>query len=136
VEQSGELTSKSTSHAVVNADNGALESFINKGVIKALDASQKAVEMLTGAGVAFTNAAGASIVGQVNLMSGDNTVTLDSGSTATDVTTGSGNDLYVLNDIKETETSLFTSLNGGAGGDTLQLKNAQYILNRTDAISG
>ncbi|MGV4201159.1 autotransporter outer membrane beta-barrel domain-containing protein [Citrobacter murliniae] len=136
VEQSGELTSKSTSHAVVNADNGALESFINKGVIKALDASQKAVEMLTGAGVAFTNAAGASIVGQVNLMSGDNTITLDSGSTATDVTTGSGNDLYVLNDIKETETSLFTSLNGGAGGDTLQLKNAQYILNRTDAISG
>ncbi|MBR7617489.1 autotransporter outer membrane beta-barrel domain-containing protein [Citrobacter braakii] len=136
VEQAGELTSKSTSHAVVNVDNGSLETFINKGVIKALDASQKAVEMLSGAGIAFTNAAGASIVGQVNLMSGDNTVTLESGSTATDIKTGSGNDLYLLKDVKETETSLFTSLNGGDGEDTLQLNNAQYILNHADAITG
>lgn len=41
IEQSGELTSVSTSHAVVDADNGSLESFLNKGVIRALDASQK-----------------------------------------------------------------------------------------------
>lgn len=136
VEQAGELTSKSTSNSVVNVDNGSLETFINKGIIKALDASQKAVEMLSGAGITFTNAAGASIVGQVNLMSGDNTVTLESGSTATDIKTGSGNDLYVLKNVKETETSLFTSLNGGDGEDTLQLNNAQYTLNRADAITG
>jgi outer membrane autotransporter barrel domain len=136
IEQSGVLTSVSTTHAVVDADNGVLESFVNKGVIQALDASQKALEIVKGKGIAFTNAAEASITGMVNLLSGDNTVTLESGSTATDITTGSGNDLFVLKDIKNTETSLFSSLNGGAGEDTLQLQNAQYVLSDASAITG
>ncbi|MCQ6311416.1 autotransporter outer membrane beta-barrel domain-containing protein [Citrobacter portucalensis] len=136
IEQSGELTSVSTSHAVVDADNGSLESFLNKGVIRALDASQKALEIVKGKGIAFTNAAEASITGMVNLLSGDNTVTLESGSTATDITTGNGSDLFLLKDIKATETSLFTSLNGGEGEDTLRLQNAQYTLNSADAITG
>ena len=136
IEQSGELTSVSTSHAVVDADNGALENFLNKGVIRALDASQKALEIVKGKGIAFTNAAEASITGMVNLLSGNNTVTLESGSTATDITTGNGSDLFVLKDIKATETSLFTSLDGGEGEDTLRLQNAQYSLNSADAITG
>lgn len=136
IEQSGELTSVSTSHAVVDVDNGSLESFLNKGVIRALDSSQKALEILKGQGIAFTNATGASITGMVNLLSGDNTVTLESGSTTTDITTGNGSDVFVLKDIKASETSLFTSLNGGAGEDNLRLQNAQYNLNSSDAITG
>lgn len=136
IEQSGELTSQSTSHAVVNVDNGSLESFLNTGVIRARDASHKALEIVKGEGIAFTNAAKASITGMVNLLSGNNTVTLESGSSATDITTGNGNDLFILNNIGESDVSLFTSLNGGEGEDTLRLQNSQFVLDAADTITG
>lgn len=137
VEQSGKLTSVSDKAAVVDLNNGVLESFINKGDILALDASHTALEMNSGNGITFTNASGANIVGQVNLLNGDNTVILESGSTATDITSGSGKDNFILKNISENESgSLFTSLNGGSGDDTLQLENSSYTLTRADAING
>ncbi|HFV9074525.1 TPA: autotransporter outer membrane beta-barrel domain-containing protein, partial [Escherichia coli] len=88
-------------------------------------------------GIVLTNASGASIRGQVNLLSGDNTVILESGSTATDVTGGAGNDRFILQNIRpEDNDTLFTSLNGGSGEDTLRLENSTYTLNRADAVSG
>ncbi|HEM6718312.1 TPA: autotransporter outer membrane beta-barrel domain-containing protein [Citrobacter koseri] len=137
VEQSGKLISVSDKAAVVDLNNGVLESFINKGDILALDASHTALEMNSGNGITFTNASGANIVGQVNLLNGDNTVILESGSTATDITSGSGKDNFILKNISENESgSLFTSLNGGSGDDTLQLENSSYTLTRADAING
>lgn len=136
VEQSGKLTSKSTTDAVVDINNGSVSEFVNRGHILALNASQKAVETTRGPGMQFTNANGGNIIGQVNLLTGNNVVTLASGSTGTDFTTGSGSDLFLLKDVQESETNLFTSLNGGQGDDTLKLDNSSYVLNRADAITG
>lgn len=137
VEQSGKLTSVSDKAAVVDLNNGVLESFINKGDILALDASHTALEMSSGNGITFTNASGANIIGEVNLLSGDNTVILESGSTATDITSGGGKDNFILKNIRENESaSLFTALNGGRGEDTLHLDNSSYKLTRADAING
>lgn len=136
VEQSGKLTSKSTTDAVVDINNGSVSEFVNRGDILALNASQVAIETTSGSGVQFTNAHGGNITGQVNLLTGNNVVTLESGSTGTDFTTGSGSDLFLLKDIQESETNLFTSLNGGQGDDTLKLDNSRYVLNRADAITG
>lgn len=137
VEQSGKLTSVADDAAVVELNNGVLETFTNKGDILAADANHKALEMTGGRGIVLTNAGGASIRGQVNLLSGDNTVILESGSTATDVTGGAGNDRFILQNIRpEDNDTLFTSLNGGSGEDTLRLENSTYTLKRADAISG
>ena len=136
VEQSGKLTSESTTDAVVDINNGSVSEFVNRGDILALNASLKAVETTRGSGVQFTNANGGNIIGQVNLLTGNNVVTLESGSTGTDFTTGNGSDLFLLKDVQENETNLFTSLNGGTGEDTLKLDNSGYVLNRTDAITG
>ena len=137
VEQSGKLTSVADDAAVVDLNNGVLETFTNKGDILAADAGHKALEMTGGKGIVLTNASGASIRGQVNLLSGDNTVILESGSTATDVTGGAGNDRFILQNIRpEDNDTLFTSLNGGSGEDTLRLENSTYTLNRADAVSG
>lgn len=136
VGQSGTLTSSSTTSAVVNVTDSELDTFVNKGDILARDASATALEVNSGDGVTFTNASGAHIVGQVNLLSGDNTVILESGSTATDVTTGSGDDLFLLNDIGAQENALFTSLNGADGDDTLAMQNSVYTLNDADALTG
>lgn len=137
VEQSGKLTSVADDAAVVDLNNGVLETFTNKGDILAADAGHKAMEMTDGEGIVLTNASGASIRGLVNLLSGDNTVILQSGSTVTDVTSGAGNDRFVLQNIRpEDNDTLFTSLNGGSGEDTLQFENSTYTLNRADAITG
>ena len=136
VEQSGKLTSKSTTQAVVDINNGSMSEFVNRGDIFAVDPSQKAVETNSGSGLQFTNAKGGNILGQVNLLAGNNVVVLESGSTGTDFTTGSGNDLFLLKDVQESETKLFTSLNGGQGNDTLKLVNSSYILNRANAVTG
>jgi autotransporter family porin len=136
VEQSGKLTSNSTTDAVVDINNGKVSEVVNRGDILALNASQKAVETTSGSGVQFTNAKGGNIIGQVNLLTGNNVVTLESGSTGTDFTTGNGSDLFLLKDVKESETSLFTSLIGGQGDDTLKLDNSHYVSNRVDAING
>lgn len=137
VEQSGKLTSVADDAAVVDLNNGVLETFINKGDILAADANHKALEMTEGKGIVLTNASGAAIRGQVNLLSGDNTVILESGSTATDVTGGAGKDSFILKNIRpENNYSLFTSLNGGRGEDTLKLENSTYILKRGDTITG
>lgn len=137
VEQSGRLTSQSTTSAVVDADNGALESFTNKGEILALNAAQTALEMTKGNGISFTNASGAKIHGQVNLLSGNNTVTLATGSTATAINTGAGADTFILNNTTANEsTSLFTSISGGQGNDTLRLEDAAFTLESHDAIQG
>ncbi|ROP61810.1 autotransporter family porin [Enterobacter sp. BIGb0383] len=136
VAQSGVLTSISEQSAVVDIVSHVLEAFTNTGRIEALDAAHKALERLEGAGITLINAAGASIVGQVNLLSGDNTVILESGSSATDITSGAGADRFILKDIQaEDSATLFTSLNGGAGDDTLQVENSIYTLSSAKAIS-
>ncbi|NEG81057.1 autotransporter outer membrane beta-barrel domain-containing protein [Pantoea agglomerans] len=137
VEQSGKLTSVADDAAVVDLNNGVLETFTNEGDILAADADHKALEMTGGKGIVLTNASGANIRGQVNLLSGDNTVILESGSTATDVTGGAGKDRFILQNIRpEDNDTLFTSLNGGSGEDTLRLENSTYTLKRADAITG
>jgi autotransporter family porin len=136
VVQSGTLTSRSTTTEVVSVNNGRVGTFTNGGTIQAKSADQVAVASSSGAGMTFTNAAGANIVGKVNLLSGDNTVNLSGGSTATDFYTGNGKDVFNLKGIKADETALFTSLNGGAGDDTLILDNSAYVLNKTSALTG
>lgn len=136
IEQSGTLTSSSTTSAVVDVTSSELSTFVNKGDILARDADATALVVNSGDGVTFTNASGANIIGQVNLLSGDNTVILESGSTATDVTTASGDDLFLLTDIGAQENALFTSLNGADGDDTLAMKNSIYTLNNADALTG
>lgn len=134
--QSGALTSKSLTKEVVNLDNGKVSTFTNNGSIKANSENQIAVASNSGTGMTFTNAAGANIVGKVNLLTGDNTVNLLSGSTGTDFFTGTGSDVFNLKNIKADETSLFTSLNGGAGADTLNLDNSAYVLKNVNALTG
>ncbi|PKH26422.1 autotransporter outer membrane beta-barrel domain-containing protein [Enterobacterales bacterium CwR94] len=124
VEQSGVLTSKSGTHAVVDLANGHVTEFINSGTIQTADKDSQAINVTTGSNLAFTNAAGGHITGNVSLSDGNNTVRLKSGSTANDINSGTGNDNYYLDDIKATETDLFTSLNAGAGSDTLNLNNS------------
>ncbi|MBU9843814.1 autotransporter outer membrane beta-barrel domain-containing protein [Rahnella ecdela] len=134
--QSGKLTSASTTKEVIDLDNGKVSSFTNSGSIKAKSSEQVAVESNSGTGMTFTNSGGASIIGKVNLLQGDNTVNLLSGSTGTDFFTGTGSDVFNLKNIKADETSLFTSLNGGAGDDELNLDNSAYVLKNVNALTG
>jgi autotransporter family porin len=134
--QSGKLASKSLSKEVVNIDNGKVATFTNNGEIKANSAEQVAVANNSGAGVNFTNNTGASIIGKVNLLSGNNSVNLMNGSNATDFYTGDGADNFNLKNIKADETSIFTSLNGGTGLDVLNLDNSAYVLNDVNALTG
>lgn len=136
VVQSGKLTSSSITKEVVNLDNGRIGTFTNHGSITANSAEQVAVASNSGAGMTFTNSAGASIVGKVNLLTGDNTVNLLGGSKGTDFYTGTGRDIFNLKDIKADETSLFSSLNGGAGEDVLNLDNSAYVLKNVNALTG
>lgn len=136
VVQSGKLNSSSTTKEVVNLDNGKIGTFTNNGSIYANSAEQIAVASNSGAGMTFTNSAGASIVGKVKLLTGNNTVNLLGGSKGTDFYTGMGSDVFNLKNIKADETSLFTSLNGGAGEDVLNLDNSAYILNTLNALTG
>ncbi len=136
VGQYGNLTSVSQNSPVVDVNNGALTSFTNYGTIQADSREQVALDNHTGSGIQFTNASGGAITGQVNLLSGDNQVTLVSGSTGNDFTTGNGDDRFLLKDIQDGETGLFSSLNGGQGDDTLTLQNSRYVLDNADAVTG
>lgn len=142
VEQYGILSSQSTKQgvAVVDISGSPVTQFINHNVIKAADADMIAVSNGTAEisqDVYFKNDGGASIVGKVNLLTGDNTtVELVSTSTGTDFYTAGGDDLYLLTDVLATNTSIFTSLNGGNGRDTLKLDNSSYILTSRDALTG
>ncbi|AJJ63777.1 autotransporter outer membrane beta-barrel domain-containing protein [Yersinia aldovae] len=133
VEQSGNLVSKSTQSPVVDISSGYVTTFINSGKIQAATTSQSAVQNSANNGVAFTNDAGGVISGKVNLLSGNNTVTLMSSSQGTDFITGSGDDTFILKDITATDSALFTSLQGGAGTDSLILDNSLWTL--SDATS-
>ena len=134
--QAGKLSSRSLTTEVVNLDNSKVNSFTNSGTIQANDPSQVAVMSNSGNGMTFNNTTGAEITGKVNLLTGDNTVNLQSGSKGTDFFTGNEADTFNLVNIGEQETSIFTSLNGGEGQDTLNLVNSQYILNDVNAITG
>ncbi|WP_145520347.1 autotransporter outer membrane beta-barrel domain-containing protein [Yersinia mollaretii] len=136
VVQSGKLTSRSITNEVVNLNNGKVNTFTNNGSIKANSSDQVAVASHSGAGMTLTNSAGASIVGKVNLLTGNNTVNLLSGSTGTDFYTGEGRDVFNLKNIKSSETSIFTSLNGGVGEDVLNLDNSAYVLKNVNALTG
>lgn len=136
VEQSGELTSLSIISPVVDINNGSVHSFINYGTINAIDKEHTALAYSNGNGVHFTNTTGAAIRGKVDLLSGNNTVILESGSTGDDFTTGHGNDIFLLKNIKENETSLFSSLNGNKGNDKLYLENSVYTIDHPDNVTG
>ncbi|MGH1501616.1 autotransporter outer membrane beta-barrel domain-containing protein [Yersinia proxima] len=136
VVQSGKLTSSSTTKEVVNLNNGKVSTFTNNASIKANSSGQIAVASNSGIGMIFTNSSGASIVGKVNLLTGDNIVNLLSGSTGTDFYTGDGNDVFNLKNIQSNETSIFTSLNGGTGEDVLSLDNSVYVLKNINALTG
>lgn len=132
VDQSGNLVSKSLTSPVVDINNGYVTRFINSGSIHANSAAQQAVVTNTGTGMAFTNQTGGNIVGQVNLLAGNNTVTLMQGSEGTDFTTGSGDDHFILTGLTATDTGVFSSLNGGS--DTLTFDNSVYTLKDAAAI--
>ncbi|WP_145524760.1 autotransporter outer membrane beta-barrel domain-containing protein [Yersinia vastinensis] len=134
VEQSGNLISQSLTNPVVDINNGYVTSFVNSGAIHANSAAQQAVVTNTGNGMAFTNQTGGSIIGQVNLLAGNNTVTLMKGSEGTDFTTGSGDDQFILKDLTLADTGVFSSLNGGTGSDTLTFDNSVYTLSDVDTI--
>ncbi|MRT26937.1 autotransporter outer membrane beta-barrel domain-containing protein [Enterobacteriaceae bacterium RIT697] len=130
VEQSGRLVSNSTTNPVVDVNNDYVGSFINRGDIIANSAAQVALEITSGlSGVHFVNAQGGNIVGHVNLTTAhDHTVDLQHGSTATDITSSSGDDSYNLVNIDATDGNLFESLDAGAGDDTLNLRNSELTL--------
>lgn len=134
VEQSGSLISASTQSPVVDISSGYVTSFVNTGKIQAASTSQAAVTNNASNGVAFTNQAGGVISGQVNLLSGNNTVTLMSGSQSTDFITGSGDDTFILKEITATDTNLFTSLQGGEGADSLILDNSVWTLSDSSSL--
>jgi autotransporter family porin len=136
VEQSGVLTSKSLTSAVIDVDNGRLTSFINRGDIIANSAAQEAIKVTLGSNIDFTNATGGNIVGRVELSDGNNRVTLEGGSTATDILTGSGDDSYYLNNISADEAGLFTSLQAGSGSDTLNLNNSSLTVTDPAMLTG
>lgn len=136
VDQSGILTSTSTTSSVVDIDNGSVATFNNSGTIQAANAAQKSVETLTGAGVNFTNKKDGVIVGHVNLMSGNNIVNLDAGSKGTDFTTDEGDDVFNLNHLKSAVAGVFDTLTAGAGTDTLNVIDTNYILSNANVFNG
>lgn len=136
VEQSGSLTSQSLTSAVVDVSGGSVSSFINKGVIQAAGAAYDALRVTAGSYLNFTNARGGDITGRVALADGNNSVTLEGGSSADDVTTGSGNDNFYLSGIRPSDTGLFSSLQAGAGADTLNLSDSLLAVTDPATLTG
>lgn len=134
--QAGMLTSASKKDAVVDLANGYLTNFINKGTIRAAGLIHDAIRVTTGSNLNFTNAQGGHITGRVALSDGNNSVTLEGGSTATDVVTGSGNDNFYLNGILLSDTDIFRTLQAGAGSDTLNLNDSELRVTEPDALTG
>ncbi|MCU6420513.1 autotransporter outer membrane beta-barrel domain-containing protein [Klebsiella aerogenes] len=134
VEQSGLLASASATQ-VVDINNGHTTDFVNSGTI-ASTAADALVMNVDKQAVHFTNQANGNLTGAVNLLSGNNTVTLEHGSQAkTAFTTGAGDDLFELTNITAEENPvLFTTLDGGAGHNTLALNNSVYTLKDADKI--
>lgn len=136
VEQSGTLTSQSLTSAVVDVSGGSVSSFINRGVIQAAGAAYDALRVASGSYLNFTNARGGHITGRVALADGNNSVTLEGGSTADDVTTGSGNDNFYLSGIRPSDTGLYSSLQAGAGADTLNLSDSVLTVTDPATLTG
>ena len=138
VNQHGSVQSKSTENgvSVVDINNSQVSTFTNYEQILAASATQLALQTLSGPAVTFTNAANAIISGQVNLLNDqDNSITLISSSKGTDFKASTGDDRFFLKDIKASEQgTLFHTLNGGAGHDTLQLDNSVYRVLNTNTI--
>lgn len=134
VEQSGLLASASATQ-VVDINNGHTTDFVNSGTI-ASTAADALVMNVDKQAVHFTNQANGNLTGAVNLLSGNNTVTLEHGSQAkTAFTTGAGDDLFELTNITAEENPvLFTTLDGGAGHNSLALNNSVYTLKDADKI--
>ncbi|HCM7748377.1 TPA: ESPR domain-containing protein, partial [Klebsiella aerogenes] len=134
VEQSGLLASASATQ-MVDINNGHTTDFVNSGTI-ASTAADALVMNVDKQAVHFTNQANGNLTGAVNLLSGNNTVTLEHGSQAkTAFTTGAGDDLFELTNITAEENPvLFTTLDGGAGHNTLALNNSVYTLKDADKI--
>ncbi|MCU6359052.1 autotransporter outer membrane beta-barrel domain-containing protein [Enterobacter quasiroggenkampii] len=136
VVQSGVLNSRSEIAPVVDINNGAVNRFTNIGNILARDAAHQAINVISN-GIIFTNAAGATIRGLVNLLSGENTIVLESGSSASAINSGDNKDIFILKDIIAGDrTHLFTSLDAGKGDDTLRLQNANYSIDNASTIRG
>ncbi|MCT4712148.1 autotransporter outer membrane beta-barrel domain-containing protein, partial [Enterobacteriaceae bacterium H11S18] len=134
VAQSGTIQSASATQ-MVDINNGKTSTFTNSGTIAStaagglvMDVDQQTVN--------FTNETGGSLAGAVNLQNGNNTVTLEHGSQAASVfTTGAGDDNYRLTGITADENAtLFTTLDGGLGSDTLSLNNSVYTLSDAGKI--
>ena len=134
VEQSGRLTSASATQ-VVDINNGSTTDFMNSGTI-ASTAAGALVMNVDKQAVHFTNQANGNLTGAVNLLAGNNTVTLEHGSQASTVfTTGAGDDRFELANITAEENPLlFTTLDGGAGHNTLNLDNSVYTLSDAGKI--
>jgi len=136
VEQSGNIVSKSSTQAV-DINNGFVTAFTNYGDIQSKSASPLVMRVDSDKqGVVFTNEDQASLSGKVQLLGGNNEVILKHGSSAnTEFTTGAGDDKYQLKDILETENAtIFSSIDGGAGADTLTLDNSVYTLSEAAKI--
>lgn len=135
VEQSGNITSASAVQ-MVDINNGHTRTFNNSGSI-ASHAVNGVVMNVDQQAVDFTNALGGNLAGSVNLLNGNNTVTLAHGSKAASVfTTGTGDDQFYLQDITASENAtLFDVLDGGQGNDALNLINSAYTLSDASKIA-
>lgn len=136
VEQSGNIISASAAQ-MVDINNGHTTAFSNSGSILSR-AANGVVMNIDKQAVDFTNAAGGSLSGAVNLLAGNNTVTLAHGSQAASVfTTGTGDDQFNLQDITANENAtLFDVLDGGQGNDALNLNHSVYTLPDSSKIKG
>lgn len=136
VYQSGFISSSEANSTLVDINNGYMNTFVNSGKMFAVSSEATALENTVGTGVDFTNTQSGYITGQVNLLSGDNSVTLESGSRGDDFTTADGNDNFNLTDISRDETQVFNHLIAGTGTDKLNLNNTQYNLSDSAKLSG
>ncbi|MCT4711103.1 autotransporter outer membrane beta-barrel domain-containing protein, partial [Enterobacteriaceae bacterium H11S18] len=134
LEQSGNIHSASAAQ-MVDINNGKTSTFTNSGTISST-AADGVVTSVDQQAVNFTNASGGKLAGAVNLLNGNNSVTLEHGSQAASVfTTGDGDDTFNLTDITAAENAaLFTTFDGGLGHNVLNLDNSNYTLADADKI--
>lgn len=142
VHQYGQLISKSTAPgvAVVLLDESKATDIINYNRIEAANKDQVAVSNGTasvGEDIYFRNAENAVITGKVNLLTGDNTtVDLHANSQGNGFYTAGGDDRFLLTNVAQDNTTIFSEINAGAGQDRLRLDNSHYRLTDSNNIQG
>ncbi|MBS0849887.1 ESPR-type extended signal peptide-containing protein, partial [Citrobacter sp. JGM124] len=73
--------------------------------------------------------------GSIELGNGANNVTINNGASLTSITTGSGDDVFTLNDMQGTDTYL-GMINAGDGDNTLDINRSQSSLYADTSLQG